>query len=184
MPSVCPPAAGLLSAHGSSPWGSQMHADARGCDADPASGGRWRTEAQPCDPKRSFFLGTASGGSPGCEESSRSRSDLRLICVASALICVLNDGEPCAERSFAAGAPAEDTQSSRDEATSHARHESRSRQGCALRDDTMGCALRDDTMGCAVRDDTKKPGQYPRSRRRIRSPTVSSRPSDFRASLA
>ena len=39
------------------------------------------------------------------------------------------------------------TRSFQEAETSYDRHDSRSRQGCALRDDTMRCALRDDTIG-------------------------------------
>ena len=46
------------------------------------------------------------------------------------------------------------TRSDAGPATSHARHDSRSRQRCALRDDTDAGALWDDRVGFALRDDT------------------------------
>src|SRR5690242_16160388 len=124
---------------GSSPRGTQINnTDLQQPDQTqiPASGLSRRTEAVLYTPKALLFgngldPAPAHRGSalqpqrhllflerrrdaPGCEEPSLAGRDQRVITAVSALICVLNDMEPCAVRSPAAGAAFDDSEPCRD----------------------------------------------------------------------
>src|SRR5690242_17299852 len=65
-------------------------------------------------PQRHLLLLERRRDAPGCEEPSLAGRDQRVITAVSALICVLNDMEPCAVRSPAAGAAFDDSEPCRD----------------------------------------------------------------------